>query len=136
MDYYTLIIMIIVPFCFCLAINVMVLMFVHSSTRRVATQIESSPPATRPKRAKMTHRDLHLFKHVMLMIWIFLLGWTPIYLIPVFFDETRVDPLLLRFFTLLTELSICSQVVDLFIYNRQLTRYLRTHLQRTFLSRQ
>ena len=136
MEYYTLFIMIIVPFCCWLVINVMVLMSVRSSTRRVAIQVGSSSPANRPTRAKMTHRDLHLFEHVMLMIWIFLLRWTPISLIPIFFHETRVDPLMLQFFTLLTELSIYSQVIDLFIYNHQLTRYLRAILQRTGVCRQ
>ena len=136
MEYYTIVIMIILPFCSCLVINLMVVMFVRSSTRRVTIELELSPQANRAERGRMTRRDLHLFKHLMLMLWIFLLGWAPIYLLPVFLDPTRIDPLMVRLFTLLTELSICSQMIDLFIYNHQLRKYLRTVLRRIFTFRQ
>ena len=114
---------------FILIFNLIIFVFVRSSTRRIreATTI----PGTATLRQQYT-RDMHLLKHILFLFMAFTLGWGPFYIVLAFPYEIFIRlPSWLTFFVQLPPAISCTiQLVDLFIYNREIQQYLKQKIYR------
>jgi hypothetical protein len=78
---------------------------------------------------KLSHRDFHLLRHMIIMFFVFILGWGPIYIISIIMTQVPVSLFVLKLLSLLAELSLLCDMIDLFLYSHKLRKY----LQRLFL---
>jgi hypothetical protein len=120
MGIYAFLIVVIVPSLICLIINIIIFSYVRSSTKRVnpssATTIASSPLC-------INRRDLRLLRHMIVMLCIFVGGWAPSYVYS-FVAKTTFNNTVFLILIVLAELSITVDIINLFLYNHDLRRYL------------
>jgi hypothetical protein len=96
------------------------------STRRVhALAIATSSDA---KSNHQNTRDIHLLKHMLFIFVVFLMGWTPIYMLPMLKLNEEVTIWVSQFLRLLPVISSIIIVLDLFMYNHDLRQYLKERL--------
>ncbi|UJR20235.1 hypothetical protein I4U23_023366 [Adineta vaga] len=86
MRYYTFIIMIILPLCLSIIINSIIFVHVRSSTNRIHTEIT---PVSNQQR--ISRRDIHLLRHMILMLLVFVIGWCPIYIISILLNYMTLN---------------------------------------------
>lgn len=95
-------------------------MYARRSTRRVHSNDEQ-----RSGIVVLSQRDTHLLKHMIFMFVIFFCGWVPLYIIAVInWNGTAIPYVLHHVLTILPTLSLLFDVVNLFVYNHELRRYL------------
>ncbi len=130
MVYYALAIIIVVPASVCVVINIIIFKYVQSSSRRIQpvsrTTITNHNHGQKPK---INRRDIHLLRHMIIMFFVFIVGWVPIYITSIIQLQTSVSTLTLRILSLLAGISLLCDMIDLFLYSHELRQY----LQRTFL---
>jgi len=117
---------IVVPLVVCLVSNSIIFIHVYSSSRRIQP-ITGSAVTTgdnSQQRPRINRRDIHLLRHMLMMLVSFVLGWAPIYLVGVLGNAISVSLLAYQLLSLLSGISIFSDVVDLFLYNHELRKYL------------
>jgi hypothetical protein len=120
--FYSLFIIVILPSITKVFFNCIIFYSVHSSTRR----IHALPPTTSAT-ANINHRnsrDTHLLKHMLFLHFVFISGWGPVYIFSVIDVNGQVA---LWFYLLLQILPVISSlinIIDLFLYNHELRRYL------------
>ncbi len=123
---------IVVPLVVCLVNNSIIFIHVYSSSRRIQP-ITGSTVATgdnHQQRPRINRRDIHLLRHMLMMLCSFILGWAPIYLVGVLGNAISVSLLTYQLLSLLSEMSVLFDVVDLFLYNHELRRHLRQTILR------
>ncbi len=74
---------------------------------------------------KISHRDRHLLLHMVFMFCIFIGGWGPIYVVITIANYISISLVVIRTLSLLSETSLLCIVVELFVYNRKLRKYLK-----------
>ncbi len=127
MPYYTLVLVIVVPVSVYVVINIIIFKYVQSSTRR--TQPTTTNMINEQKTTKLSRRDAHLLRHMIVMFFVFIIGWGPIYIISVLPTQVSGNLLVLRILSLLAEISLLCDMIDLFLYSHDLRQYLqRIHL--------
>jgi uncharacterized membrane protein YbjE (DUF340 family) len=130
MVYYALAIIIVVPVSVIVVINIIIFKYVQSSSRRIQpvsrTTITNHNHGQKPK---INRRDIHLLRHMIIMFFVFIVGWVPIYITSIIQLQTSVSTLTLRILSLLAGISLLCDMIDLFLYSHELRQY----LQRTFL---
>lgn len=114
-------IIIIGPVTICVVINIMIVRCVHSNYRRVEPRIRQDDR----KRFQIARRDVHLLRHMIIMLCVFILGWSPVYVVSILTSSMTIDPYLLRIFSFITEISLFIDVIDLYRYSRLLRQYLK-----------
>jgi hypothetical protein len=130
MQYYTLVIIIVIPISICLVMNIIIFKYVQSSTRRIQPEtLAISTNHRNNQQPTLSRRDVHLLRHMVIMFLVFIIGWGPIYITSVIMTQISVSILTLRILSLLAELSLLCDIIDLFLYSHEL----RKHLQRVFL---
>jgi hypothetical protein len=99
---------------------------VHASTRRVhALRTNSSlPENVKPQNT----RDMYLLKHMIFIFVVYLIGWTPIYIIPVLKLSEGITTWLDQFLQILPAISSMVIIMDLFFYNHEVRQYLKERL--------
>ncbi len=98
-------------------INVVLFNYVRSSTRRVQ-------PLNQQPAQPIHRRDLYVIRHMIIMFCIFVGGWTPIYLYWIFNGKRIFNQLVLSILILLAESSVLFDIINLFICNHKLRKYL------------
>jgi hypothetical protein len=122
MPYYTLVLVIVVPVSVYVVINIFIFKYVQSSTRR------TQPTTTNminEQTTKLSRRDAHLLRHMIVMFFVFIVGWGPIYIISVLPTQVSNNVLILRILSLLAEISLLCDMIDLFLYSHDLRQYLQ-----------
>ena len=118
-----------IPMMFILIFNLIIFVFVRSSTRRIREATNITGIATLHQQHT---RDVHLLKHILFMFVVFILGWGPVYTVPIFPDYILIT--LPSWLTLSLQfpavISCMVQIVDLFIYNREIQQYLKQKIYR------
>ena len=127
MRYYTLMFIIVIPSLACLVINIIIFTHVYRSSLRVQPQNVTSLTTVghRQQPKIVSRRDIYLLRHMILMFSAFFIGWGPVYLIAVIMFQITLDPLILRFFSLLAEISLFCDIIDVYLYNHALRQYLQ-----------
>ena len=123
---------IIFPFTIFLIVNVLIFMNVHSSTRRLQpgpwTVTENNPNSVKQK--KLSGRDLHLLRHMVIMLTIFLGGWAPLYVLLTVENMFTANPVLVACFTIWCQLALLCDIIDLYLYNHEVRNYLKALVSR------
>lgn len=109
--------------------NVMIFRKVHHSGRRIhpSTSIEATN-SIRNQHILLNRRDLHLFRHMIIMISIFVIGWSPIYILFSVKIQFTVNPIVSTLLTILCEFALLFDIIELYVYNREVRAYLKTYL--------
>lgn len=129
-----MIFIIVIPFTIFLIVNIAIFINVHLSTHRIrpnrSTETENNPnPVTR---RKISSRDLHLLRHIIVMLTIFLGGWAPLYILLAKESQFLINPILLSCFSIWCELALLCDIIDLYLYNHEVRNYLKTNILRCF----
>lgn len=109
--------------------NVLIFLHVRASTRRIRAVTTVDLPHLPPLNQQST-RDIRLLKHILFMFIIFVAGWTPIYLMPIFGKDQFENSWLPTALQVLPVISALITVLDLFWYNYDLRRCLQDHINR------
>ncbi|CAF1469787.1 unnamed protein product [Adineta ricciae] len=133
MGYYTLVTGVVVPLSINITLNVLILIHVRSSTRRVQTRsTDTSAQINNNQQVKITRRDISLMKHMIFMFSMFIIGWTPvliIYLINIIFGVLNVT---IHIAVICSQVCIAGIVVNLFVYNHEMKQYLSNRIRLYF----
>ena len=112
--------MIVIPSVVCLVSNGLIFYHVHSSSRRVQTGVV----ATVGQRPPISHRNLHLLRHMIIMFCVSLSGWAPIIITRILGYYMSVNQVVTESLIVWYGLSLLFNVIDLLLYNHELRRYL------------
>jgi hypothetical protein len=113
----------------CVIIHTVIFDSIRLSTRRV--QLRSQITQTNSsyiQGPKMNRRDAHLLRHMIFIFSLFVIGWVFFSFLAIVSSYIRVDQNVTTSASLSSEISTLSIVVDLFVYNHELRRYLRRKL--------
>lgn len=116
-------------------IHFLIFKHVHASSRRV--QAQDRPRANSEESSSLSlgiisRRDLQLLRHFIIMFCIFIGTWSPIYIYSVVEPTAPRTSLILSLLILLAECGILIDMINLYIYNRELRQYLRDRIQKCF----
>ena len=129
MKIYTLIMVVIAPSIVGLSNYLLIFFHVFSSTRRTHTAVPAistlAPDVNPHPRTRMNPRDRHLLQHVLVMFSIFVGGWTPVFLLSIVSPDFSFDTMGISLTALLTQLSLLCIVIDLFVFNHELSKTLK-----------
>lgn len=115
-----------IPVFLFIPINLLIYRHVRSSTRRI--QPQAGPANVQQK--KLNQRDMVLLRHMGLMFFVFIGGWAPVFLISVISDYVFVHSIIDSSFTVWCELALLFDIIDLYLYNHELRKYLKDLCQR------
>jgi magnesium-transporting ATPase (P-type) len=120
MNIYEFIIIVVIPSLICFITNILIFNYVRSSTNRVHP---SSLVANNKQHQSISRRDLHLIRHLIIMFCIFVGGWSSIYIYSLI-DPGHSNSTIFFILLVLSELSLLIDILDLFLYNHEVRRYL------------
>ncbi|CAF4131407.1 unnamed protein product [Adineta steineri] len=126
---YTIIILIIIPGLITLVINLCIFKHVHSSSGRVQPKDNlSTVTIIINQKRKLNRRDLSLLRHTIIMFSMFVIGWTPIYVLTAIDYSGTVPPFIYTILQILIDVSLLASLFDLFSYNHELRKYVKDKL--------
>ena len=124
--YYVILIIIVGPVLVCAVIHTIIFRTIRASFRRIQPNSErTTTTRLTNERSKMTRRDVHLLRHMIIMLAVFVGGWGPVYITLVLMSYLPIDPRLLKSFALLADISLIFDIIDLFFYSQKMRRYLQ-----------
>ena len=91
-------------------------MHAHLSRGRVA------PSNTANAISLVNNRDIRVTKRMIILLSLFLLGWSPVYILLTIQNSYTMSVEILK---LLAELSLLAEVINLFLYNQKVSLYLK-----------
>ena len=98
---------------------------VRSSSKRIRPSLISNDQS---EQRIIPRRDIYLLRHIIFMFCVFIGGWCPSSIYPVFIDEIHYNGTILSVTTLIAEISLLAVILDLFQCNHELKRFLSVHL--------
>ncbi len=115
---YILSIVLIIPTALFFFINGIILIHAHTSRRRVtASNAVNNNPL-------VNNRDIRLTKRMLILLLLFIFGWSPIYIV---FSIQNSYSISVEILKILPELSLLGEVINLLLYNREVRLYLKNH---------
>ena len=121
MYYYTILSMLLVPSVIFAVSNGLIFSHVRASSRRVQT---ASVPHEGQQQPKINQRDLSLLRHMIIMFCITLSGRAPVPVYQVIGHSRGFNMSILQTLLVWYELALLANIVDLFLYNHELRKYL------------
>jgi hypothetical protein len=106
--------------------NSIIFNFVRRSTKRVQPMNNGHVVVA----ISLNPRDARLLKHMLIMFAAFCSGWIPIYIIGVIdWNGNAIAYVVLHGLEMLPMMSFVVDIVDLFLYNRELRTYFMNKLR-------
>lgn len=107
-------------------LHIIILNHVRSSTLRVnpSVHITENDVQNSQQQQRLNRRDNQLIRRMILMFCIFVGGWSPLYIYCIIIPDFSFTLLLSSIFTLWAKLCLLIDIINLYIYNYQLTKYL------------
>jgi polyferredoxin len=122
---YTFVIAVVASGLITLILNLFIFKHVRASSRRIQAQANTnSLNIIMNQQPKINRRDISLLKHTICILGLFIIGWAPIYLLIAIDYNGNVIPLVYTILELLAVISLLSCMLDLFLYNHELRRYI------------
>ncbi|CAF1541032.1 unnamed protein product [Rotaria sp. Silwood1] len=125
---YTLVNMLIIPSIIYFLTNILIYYHVRSSSRRIRPQMIFH----NVQQIKISRRDVYLLRHIVLMFCIFVAGWAPTCILPIMNYFIYINYLSYAISTIWCELALLINIIDLFLYNYKIRKYLRSICLRCF----
>jgi hypothetical protein len=117
---------VIIPSFICFISHIIILIYVRSSSRRVQPSFQiTTNHLNNYQQQGINRRDKHPLRHMFIMFSIFVGGWSPIYIHTMIIPGTSLVLLVPSLLTLLAKLSLLFDIINLFIYNHELRKYLQ-----------
>ena len=107
-------------------LNIGILIYVRRSTRRTHSQ-ESTGTGNR-----ITHRDVSLIKQMVFTFTMFIIGWTPGFVINTINVIMDVDFSILMMSVYLSAVCLLALMINLFVYNREIRHCVFNFFRRCF----
>ncbi|CAF3816111.1 unnamed protein product [Adineta steineri] len=132
---YTCILVIVVPSMITIVLNALIFLHVRSSTRRVQphTMSTTTNGVMMNQKTRVGRREIALLRHMIFIFSIFLIGWSPIYLVNVINQFITVATIPNGSSILLCEVALISLIINLFMCNHQLRQYLSNKIRVCFI---
>ena len=111
--------MLIVPASICVVSNTLIYLHVRSSSGRVQTQ----SVANQRHRSNVNRRDIFLLRHMIILFCLFMCGWGPTVIVDVVIYKTGGGELAFDCATINFQLALLLDIVDLFLYNHAVRKY-------------
>ena len=117
---------VIIPSLICSIAHLIVFNYVRSSSRRIQPSFQiTTNHLNNHQQQRINRRDTHLLRHMIIMFSIFVGGWSPIYIYTIINPDISLSLLLPSLFTLLAQSCLQCDIINLFIYNHELSKYLQ-----------
>jgi hypothetical protein len=110
--------------------NTFIFVSVKSSTRRLRALATTTNSLSNSN--NHSARDIHLLKHMFFIFVVFMLGWIPISTVRLFPLNDERSLTISQYLVFLPVISSIITVLDLFLYNRDLTQYLKEKILNRF----
>lgn len=131
---YQLTITVIVPSLICLVINLLVFNYVRLSSNRIRPVTRTESIDSKSTQSKLlTRRDRYLLRNIIIMFCVFIGGWSPVYITVIVLPTATINSLTLSLLILLAEFSLLSDIINLYIYNRDLRIFWRNKFFQLYL---
>ena len=125
MGFYTFTIAVIIPILINIILDIRIFLIVRRSTRRVQAQnVSTVRCSVRKSSIRITRRDISLLKHMIVIFLLFVIGWTPVFLLNLIDIIIPGHIYQIIYCTYLCILSTLGIIAYLFIFNYELRRYL------------
>ncbi|CAF1495470.1 unnamed protein product [Adineta steineri] len=122
---YVLIIIGVIPAILLIITNGIIFISARRSTQRVQPM-----NGDRTTTSSFTQRDVRLLKHMVFIFAVFFCGWVPMFIIAVIdYNGDAIPYVVLHGLQILPCVSLLIDIIDLFIYNHELRRYLTRQSQ-------
>lgn len=120
-----LLMLVICPILTSLILHIIIYNYVRSSSRRVNPNIQVSEIGIQniPHR-RLSRRDGHLIRRMILMFCIFIGGWSPLYIYCIIIPDFSFTLLLSTIFTFWAKSCLLIDIINLYIYNQELTKFI------------
>jgi hypothetical protein len=105
-------------------INIIILKHVRSSTHRVHL---ASTATQNNQHQYISRRDTHVFRHFIIMLCIFIGGTSPFYIYTIVVFQVNFTSITASLLLLLAELCLLFNIINLYLYNHEVRRYLLKH---------
>ncbi|CAF1185130.1 unnamed protein product [Adineta steineri] len=117
---YVLIIIGVIPAILLIITNGIIFISARKSTQRVQPM-----NGDRTTTSTFTQRDIRLLKHMVFIFAVFFCGWVPMFIIAVIdYNGDAIPYVVLHGLQILPCVALLIDIIDLFIYNHELRRYL------------
>jgi hypothetical protein len=127
--YYVLFIIIVAPVFVCVVVDAIIFRSIRASFRRIQPSgVLTTMHHSTAERSKLSRRDIHLLRHMIVMLTVFVAGWGPIYITSILMNHVSINSRLSRSFALLADISLIFDIIDLFLYSHKLRHYLQRSL--------
>ncbi|CAF1238601.1 unnamed protein product [Adineta ricciae] len=120
--FYNLSVVLIFPSIIIVFFDSLIFYSVRSSTLRVHALPSSAATVANVNHGR--NRDVNLVKHMLFIFVMFIIGWGPIYIYSAVVNMEGIDARVIILLQILPVLDLSINIIDLFIYNRDLRRYL------------
>ena len=110
----------VLPLIICVTSNVLIFSYVSSSSRRIQT----GPASGERQRRTISIRDLHLLRHMIIMLCVSVGGLIPVHLNSIVSMYTPVSQTVVHILSIWYILSLLFNMIDLFLYNHEVRRHL------------
>ena len=130
LNVYSLVVVVVMPSFLMLVFNALILLTVRSFTRRVHATVNTAVVFPASNFRRLNARDVSLLKHMAFLLVVFMIGWAPIYIVLLGDVSLSTPPWIVALVYALPVMSAVIQVIDLFMYNRDLRQYIREQWQR------
>lgn len=107
-------IVLIIPIIVFLIVNSIILYHAHTARRRIAPMNNMLPD---------NNRDIRLIKRMIILILLFTMGWGPVYILLTI--QNSSSSIWFEIFKFLAELSLLGEMINLFLYNREIRLYVK-----------
>ena len=107
--------MLLFPVCVCIVANTLIYLHVRASTRRARSR---SAPRARHR------RDIFLLRHMIFLCCVYMLGWGPSMIVDIVIYHSGGSGLVYDCVTVNFQLALLVDIIDLFLYNREVRKYL------------
>ena len=100
--------------------NTLIYRHVRASTGRFQGRSVSGAPSRRP----ISRREIVLLRHMVILFCVFTVGWGPSMIADIVSYNTPVNPILYECATINFQLALLGDIIDLFLYNHEVRKYL------------
>ncbi|UJR16816.1 hypothetical protein I4U23_003715 [Adineta vaga] len=93
--------------------------FISRIQPQMTTTQTTTNHSTNQQQPRISRRDIYLLRHMIFMFCIFVGGWAPVYVMTIVMFYINIDLIVMRILSILAELSLLCDIVDLFVYNHE-----------------
>ena len=124
MGFYTLATAIILPMLMNAILNICIFIYVRRSSRRLQPQgVSAVTGGTNQQHARVSRRDIHLLKQMVFTFAMFIIGWTPAFVINTVNVIIYVDFVIAIASVYVSAVCLLALMINLFLCNHEIRHY-------------